>query len=261
MSSCGRGAEPMNSKIITVTIQKGGTGKTTTAAALIQAAKYKGLRGLAIDLDPQGNLSLILAAAMSGTGNSYRLLTGADPSDMIQTTAQGLDVIPASHDLAVIPTGRGAARRLEAVLKPLKKRYDVIVIDTPAAGILQYNALQAATAVVIPALADTYNIQSIYQTADTVEQFRQSNPNISFNGVLVTMFDGRTRHARQMRDVLKRQAGQMELAYIGEVRRAVAIQEAAAFQESLYDYAPRSTAAADYLRALETIIEMEGEHE
>ena len=72
MLPCGRGAEPMNSKIITVTIQKGGTGKTTTAAALIQAAKYKGLRGLAIDLDPQGNLSLILAAACGTILRRYR---------------------------------------------------------------------------------------------------------------------------------------------------------------------------------------------
>ena len=133
-------------RIITIAVQKGGTGKTTTAAALAQAAAYKGRRALAIDLDPQGNLSVTLAAQMiPEAGNSYNLLMGLPAADLIQTTEQGIDVIPACLDLATISSGKGSARRLQRALEPIKNNYDLIVIDTPTAAELQYNALQAAT--------------------------------------------------------------------------------------------------------------------
>ena len=104
----------MKAKIISVSIQKGGTGKTTTAAALAQAAAYKGKKALAIDLDPQGNLSLALAAEMlPETGNSYNLLMGLPAADLIQTTPQGIDAIPACLDLLTVYSGPGSARRLQ----------------------------------------------------------------------------------------------------------------------------------------------------
>ena len=243
----------MSAQIIAVAVQKGGTGKTTTAAALAQAAVYQGRRCLAIDADPQGNFSQAAAAQITPeTGNSYNLLTGLPAAQLIQTTGQGLDIIPACLDLTTISSGRGSARRLQRALEPIKDNYDLIVIDTPAtAGELLYNALQAATGAVIPLQADSYNILSLYQITDIIEQFEKSNPG------LLTMYDGRTRHARAIRDILKDQAAGLGLPYLGEVRRSIAVQEAATLRRSLYEYAPNSKPAADYL-ALYKRITQEG---
>ena len=148
-------------KVIAVAIQKGGTGKTTTAAAIAQAATYKGQKVLAIDLDPQGNLSFALAAEMNRRG-SYDLLQGTPAADLIQKSRQGMDIIPASWNLSTVTSGKGSARRLQKAIEPLKKDYDLIVIDPPpTAGELQYNALQAATGLIIPLQADIYNLQSL----------------------------------------------------------------------------------------------------
>ena len=255
MSTCGREAEPMKNRIIAVAVQKGGTGKTTTAAALAQAAVFQGRRCLAIDFDPQGNLSQALGAQITpGPGNSYNLLAGLPAAQLIQMTGQGIDIIPACLDLAAISSGRGSARRLQKALEPLKKDYPLIVIDTPpTAGELLYNAIQAATGLIIPLQADSFNIQSLYQITDVVEQFKKSNPGLAVAGVLLTSYDGRTKHARQIRDIIKDQAAGLGLPYLGEVRRSIAVQEAATLRQSLFEYAPRSNPAADYLRIYERI--------
>lgn len=240
--------------IYAVAIQKGGTGKTTTAAVLAQAAAYRGRRVLAIDLDPQGNLSFALAARVTpATGNSYNLLTGEPPEALIQTTPQGLDVIPASQDLSTISTGRGSARRLQKAIEPIKKDYDFIIIDTPTNGELQYNALQAATGLIIPILADIYNVQSLYQITDTARQIRKSNPGLSITGVVITQYDARSTIARQMKDTVTSKAAAMGVPCLGTTRAAVAVREAAALQRSLYEYAPKCKPAADYLAIYETI--------
>lgn len=241
--------------VFTVAIQKGGTGKTTTAAAIAQAAAHRGRRVLAIDLDPQGNLSFALAARL-GTGNSYNLLNGQDVA--IQTTPQGLDVIPASWDLATISSGKGSARRLQRAIEPLKKEYDVIVIDTPpTAGELQYNALQAATGLIIPLQADIYNVQSLYQITDTARQIQKSNPELSIKGFILTQYDGRSTVARQMKDIITSKAAMMHVSFLGTIRAAVVVKEAAALQQSLFDYAPNSKPATDYLALYDTITNQE----
>ena len=117
-------------KIITIASQKGVTGKTTTAAALAQAAAAAGKRPLAIDLDPQGNFTASLGADPAAPG-SYELLSGANPAQSIQETEQGVFVIAASPDLATIRTKAGSARRLQQALEPLKKSFDLCLIDTP----------------------------------------------------------------------------------------------------------------------------------
>ena len=243
-------------QILTVSIQKGGTGKTTTAAALVQAAAYRGKRALAIDLDPQGNLSQTLAADTSRPG-SYELLNGAPAADLIQHVAGGYDVIPASWNLSTITSGKGSARRLQRAIAPIKKDYDLIAIDTPTAGELQYNALQAATGLVIPLQADSYNIQSLYQITDAARQIQKSNPDLKLTGFIFTMYDGRSTFARQISEAIKQQAAAIGVPYLGTVRAAVAIKEAAGLQQSLFDYAPKSKPAADYLAVYDAITRQE----
>lgn len=246
-------------QIIAIATQKGGVAKTTTTAALAQAAADRGRKCLAIDLDPQGNLSVSLAAQMlPEAGNAYRLLMGEPAETLIQTTEQGIDVIPACLDLATVTSGKGSARRLQRALEPIRGKYDLIVIDTPTAAEMQYNALQAATGVIIPLQADSYNIQSLYQITDAAGLFKKSNPRLSITGVIVTNYSGQTRHARQIREAIEQQAGALGVPYLGEIRRAIAVQEAETFRQSLFKYAPKSTAARDYMALFEKITEQEG---
>ena len=240
--------------IICICSQKGGIAKSTTAAAIAQAAAYRGRRALGIDLDPQGNLTFCLNGTTGG-GSSYDLLTGGTPAgDLIQQTPQGLDLIPASKDLATITSGKGTARRLQRALEGLQGRYDVIAIDTPTlAGELQFNALQAATRLVIPLEADSLNMQSLYETLDTAQLFQKTNKALEITGAVITKFDARTLHARQMRDAIREQVEAMGLPYLGEIRLAIAIKEAQSFQKSLYEYAPKSKPAADYMALYEKV--------
>lgn len=240
-------------QILTIAIQKGGTAKTTTAAALANAAAYLGRRALAIDLDPQGQLSFTLGAD-TGRPGSYELLEGKPAAAVIQPIRPGLDAIPASWSLQTVTSKTGSARRLQRALEPVKDKYDLIIIDTPpTAGELQYNALQASTGLVIPLQADIYNLQSLYQIIDTAQQIQGSNPALSFIGVICTQYDGRSTIARQMLDTIRGAAEGMGLSYLGEIRKAVSVQEAAALQQSLFEYAPKSKPAADYLALYERI--------
>lgn len=235
--------------IIAAATQKGGTGKTATALSLAQAAAYKGQRVLFIDLDPQGNSTQSFGARISaGMGNSYRLLTGGPADQLIMETDQGIDLIPAAWELSTVTGGRGSARRLHEALEPIRARYDVIAIDSPAvAGELQYNALFAADRLIIPLQADSYNLQSLYQTAETARQIQQSNSALQIAGIIITMFDGRSLLSRQMQTTIINKAAEMGIPYLGTVRQGIAIKEAAALQRSLYQHAPRSKPAADYM--------------
>lgn len=239
--------------IYSILIQKGGTGKTTTAAALAQAAAFKGRKALSVDMDPQGNLSYTLAADPNRPG-VFEILHDMPAAEAIQTTPQGVDVLTARPQLQTEKTAQGSARRLQAALQPIAGRYDYIFIDTPAtAGELQYNALQAAQGIILPIQADAYNLQSLYQTLRTAAQIRASNPELKTAGVIFTMYDGRPNINRKMREVITEKCTDAGAPVLGAVRKTCAISEAAALQMSLFEYAPRSTAADDYLAILENL--------
>lgn len=241
-------------KIVAVAMQKGGSGKSTTAAALAQAAADAGKRVLAIDLDPQGNTSFFLTADATRPG-TYELLDGADPAQLIQTTAQGIDAIPASWNLATVTSARGSARRLQRALEPLKGKYDVVFIDTPPnAGELQYNALQAATELIIPMQADIVGLQGLYLMHDTAQEIAASNPALKIAGIVLTRHSARTVIVRQMQEKITETAQELGIPFLGAVRESVAIREAQTLQVSLYEYAPKSNPAKDYKTILQRLI-------
>lgn len=239
--------------VITVAIQKGGTGKTSTAAALAQAAAHTGKKVLAIDLDAQGNLSFALGVTGAHLG-SYELINGADLKGVIVTNEQNIDVVPASWNLATLETYPGSARRLQNAIEPIKRKYDLIIIDTPPnAGELQYNALQASTGLIIPLAADAYNAQAMQQIIDTASAIMQSNPKLKIKGVVFTNYDGRSTLAKQMREMLEDNAKRNGVKVLGTIRSGIAVKEAAALQLSLFDYAPKSKPAIDYLSLFDAL--------
>ena len=243
-------------RIITTSIIKGGTGKTTTAAALAQAAAAAGKKVLAIDLDPQANLSFFVGADPNAPG-SYDLLHGADPAQLVQRTQQGLDAIAAAPDLSTEKTTPASAKRLQQALEPVKESYDLIVIDTPPQiGELTYNALQASTGLIIPLETDNSSLQGLYQIAEIAAHIAQrSNPLLRIIGVILTRYDARPKLNRYLRDVIAQRGEEIGAPFLMGIRPGIAIREAQAMQRSLYDYAPRSKPAQDYKKLLEMIWE------
>lgn len=245
-------------KIIAIANQKGGTGKSTTAAAIAQAAHYKGLRCLAVDLDPQGNTSFFLNAD-TNTAGAFDLLEGTPAASVIQRTPQGIDTISANWSLQTIGTGTGSAWRLRKSLEPIRGKYDLIIIDTPpTAGELQTNAIMAGTDLIIPLLADVGSLQGLYQIADTARKIQQQNKDLKLTGYVLTRCGGRSTLARQMAEIIEARAKENGIPFLMAIREAVAIREAQSWKESLYDYAPKSKPAEDYLALLEMLTRRNG---
>lgn len=238
---------------ITTAVIKGGTGKTATAAALAQAAVKAGKRVLAVDLDPQANLTATVAADQNKTG-AYQLLTGTPAAQLIQRTEQGIDTIAASPDLTTIKTKPGSAKRLQEALAPLKDNYDICIIDTPPTmGELVFNALQAADGLLIPLNADAYSLQGLYQITDIAHQMQRSNPALSIIGTVITRFDSRPNISKYMKDVIAEKGAEIGAPLIAVIRPGIAVVEAAAMKQSLFEYAPNSKPAADYMQLFTTI--------
>lgn len=240
---------------ITVAIIKGGTGKTTTAAAIAQAAVASKKKVLAVDLDPQANLTFVVGGDQNQPG-AFQLLHGSPAAQLIQKTEQGIDCIAASPDLATERTTPASAKRLAAALDPIRSRYDLCIIDTPPQmGELTFNALQASDGLLIPLEADTMSLQGLYQITDIAHQMQRSNPALSIIGVVLTRYDSRPKIKQYMRDVIAEKGQEIGAPMIGAVRPGVAVQEAQAMQQSLFDYAPTSNPAQDYMTIFNTIKE------
>lgn len=240
--------------IYAVSIQRGGTAKTTTAVTLAQAAAHRGKTALVIDLDPQGNASFILRAAAGDNGGSLSLLEGQPAGGLIQAAPGNVSIIPAARNLAAVSSSRGSARRLQQALKPIKERFDYIFIDTPpTAGELQYNALQAAEGLVIPLQADILGLQGLYQIAEAAQQIQATNPALRQGGYILTRYNPRSNIARKMEELIAEKGREYAIPLYGTVREGIAIREAQALRRNLYEYAPNSNPAKDYLAIFDRI--------
>ena len=246
-------------RIISVANQKGGTAKTSTAHALVTGAAYKGKRSLAIDFDPQGNLSFIMGADANRAGAYELMKQQAQAAQIVQYTSQG-DIIPASLNLAAADTefsGKpGRDFFLQAALEPLQDAYDVAVIDTPPTlGTLLVNALTASDEVIIPMNADILSLQGLYQLAETIDQVKSfCNKGLKVTGILLTRYSGRTVLARDIKETIEAKCAELGIPLLNTViRDGVAVREAQTTQESLFAYAPNSNPAKDYLQLFDEI--------
>ena len=197
-------------EVLAIINQKGGVGKSTTAAALGAGLILKGYRVLYIDLDAQGNLTFNMGAGASAL-SSLEMLTGtATAEEAIRHTEQG-DIIPASPALAGadnLITTTGKEYRLKEALEPLYKLYDYIVIDTPPAlGILTVNALTACTGAIVPAQADAWSLQGITQLNGTIQAVKKyCNPALKVKGIVLTRFNSRAVVSRDMQELIAQTA-------------------------------------------------------
>lgn len=237
-------------KVITTAVIKGGTGKTTTAAALSQAAAASGTKVLAIDLDPQGNLTQTLGGNQDAAG-SLALLHGRETT--IQKTTQGVDLIAAHPDLVAERTTPASAMRLQNALEALRRKYAFVFVDTPPQmGELTFNGIQAANMLLVPLETDRSSILGLYKIADIANAIRKTNPKLKA-GIVVTKYDGRPKLARYMLDEIRKTGEDMGAPVLGVIRSGISVREAQAFQESLFEYAPKSKPAEDYMQLFQII--------
>ncbi len=248
--------------IYAVINQKGGVGKTTTVFALTGGLKLRNKKVLAVDLDPQGNLSYSFGADLDGK-NALGVLTGEiKAEDAVVHTPQG-DIIPGGKSLAgadAFITDTGKEYRLKEALAGFESCYDYIVIDTPPAlGILTVNALTACTSVIIPAQADIYSLQGIEQLGETMSPVKKyCNSGLYIEGILLTRYNPRSVLSRDIVSFMERLAAKFETeVFNAKIREAVSIRESQMLRQDIFSYAAKSNVAADYSSFIDELLKKE----
>jgi chromosome partitioning protein len=245
-------------KVLALANQKGGVAKTTTTINLGVALQELGNRVLAVDMDPQGNLTMSLGLNPDEVRPSMYdvLVNHVNIEDALMR--QELDVVVSSIDLAVAEIALssliGRERALSKALMQVADRYDYILIDTPPSlGLLTINALTAADAVIVPVQCEYLSLRGLAQLERTLELVRENlNPRVHIAGILPTMYDSRTVHAREAVEVLKSSFG--DLVFQTTIRKTIRFAEAPVKGESVLKYAPGSEAANVYRRLAKEVL-------
>jgi len=249
--------------IVAITNQKGGVGKTTTAVNLGAALAEAGWRVLLVDVDAQGNAASTLGAPRGVRPNIFDALLGARALEdcIIATSIERLDLAPASLDLAGAEIELAGApqreQRLAAVLDGVRGRYDFILIDCgPSLGLITINALTAADHVLIPVQCEYLALEGLAALIETVARVQQQlNPALSLLGVVATMYDGRTRLARDVVAELRRH---IDTLFGTIVPRSVRLGEAPSHRMAVLQYAPASRGAEAYRQLAQEVLERVG---
>ena len=249
-------------KIIAITNQKGGVGKTTTATALAAGLQMQGFRTLLVDTDPQGNASDTYGLD-EDRPTVYDVFTGAvTAQEAIQHTAQG-DLLPGDIQMSAADmtfTRQGREFILREALSPIAAQYDYLILDTPPAlGVTTINALTAADSLIVPVLADRYSLKGINQLTDTIETVQKySNPRLRIEGILLTRYNARMILSRDVRFTIEQMAESWNTkVFKTTIRQSVTIPESQTQQESIFHYAPDSTTGQDYAAFIEEFLKGE----
>ena len=238
--------------------QKGGVAKTTTTINLGVALQELGHRVLAVDLDPQGNLTMSLGLNPDSVRPSMFDVLVNQISIEEALFQRELDVVVSSIDLAAaeiaLSSHIGRERALSKALMQVSDRYDYIFIDTPPSlGLLTINALTAADAVIVPVQCEYLSLRGLAQLERTLELVRENlNPKVHIAGILPTMYDSRTVHGREAVEVLRSSFG--DLVFETVIRKTIRFAEAPVKGESVLKYAPGSEAANTYRRLAREVL-------
>lgn len=248
-------------RIIAVANQKGGVGKTTTAINLAACLSEKGKKVLLIDMDPQGN-------ATSGIGvdkteleyTIYDLMIGESSINdcIIRNVYRDMDLIPTSVDLAAAEIELIGVERKEFILKDevdfIKDSYDFIIIDCPPAlSMLTINAMTTADSVIVPIQCEYYALEGLSQLMHTINLVSERlNPTLDIEGIVFTMFDGRTNLSNQVVENVRYNMGNN--VYDSVIPRNVRLAEAPSYGMPIIQYDPKSTGAEAYMALAEEVI-------
>jgi chromosome partitioning protein len=241
---------PRETVVIAFANQKGGVAKTTSTLNLAVALAEEGHKVLVVDMDPQGNLTMSQGFNPDQIERSmFDVLVHRLPIDQVIREAE-VDLAVSSIDLAgaelALSSMIGRERALEKALSPIRERYDFILVDTPPSlGLLTINALVASSGVIVPVQCEYLSLRGLVQLENTLSMIRENlNPDVGIQGILPTMYDGRTLHAREAIEILQENFG--ELVYKTRIKKTVRYAEAPVKGSSVLKYDPTGTAAAAY---------------
>jgi chromosome partitioning protein len=246
-------------RVIALANQKGGVAKTTTTLNLAVAFAERGLRVLAIDLDPQGNLSMSQGFDPDSIERSmFDVLVHRLPLEQVIQEAE-VDLAVSSIDLAgaelALSSMIGRERALEKSLLGVKGAYDYVLIDTPPSlGLLTINALVAADGVIVPVQCEYLSLRGLVQLESTLGMVRENlNPSVEIMGILPTLYDPRTIHAREAVEILNENFG--DLVFDTRIRKTVRYAEAPVKGSSVLKYDPSGPAAEAYRELAKEVLD------
>ncbi len=251
----------MNGKAKTIVFanQKGGVAKTTTTLNLAVAFVETGHRVLCVDLDPQGNLTMSQGIDPDTLDKSMYDVLVHDISIREVIRKREVDVACSSIDLAgaeiAMSTKIGRERSLRKALAPLKEDYDFVCIDTPPSlGLLTINALAAADKVIVPVQCEYLSMRGLIQLQSTLAMIREElNPNVEIEGILPTLVDARTVHAKEAIEILEENFG--DRVFASRIRKTIRFAEAPVKGMSVLKYDPDGTAANAYRQLAKEVLE------
>ncbi|MEC3919042.1 ParA family protein [Nocardia sp. CDC160] len=261
------GAATREAQVIALCNQKGGVGKTTSTVNLGAALAECGLRVLLVDLDPQGALSAALGVAHHDLELTvYNLLTRNAPSIddvLMKTTVDNLHLLPSNIDLSAaeiqLVNEVGREHSLRRVLDPIRDRYDYILIDCqPSLSLLTVNALACADGVIVPMECEFFSLRGLALLNDTMDKVRERlNPGLELSGIVVTMYDPRLLHSRQVRDRVAESFG--DLLYKTVISRTVRFPDSTIAGEPLTKWDPKSRGAEQYRELAQEFLSRSGQ--
>ena len=245
-------------KVIAFANQKGGVAKTTTTLNLAAAFAEEGHRVLCIDMDPQGNLTMSQGIDPDTLEKSMYDVLVYDVSIREVVRKREVDIACASIDLAgaeiAMSTKIGRERSLDKAIKKVEEDYDFICIDTPPSlGLLTVNALTAADKVIVPVQCEYLSMRGLIQLQNTLEMIRENlNPDVDIAGILPTMVDTRTLHAKEAIEILEENFG--DRVFGARIRKTIRFAEAPVKGMSVLKYDPTGAAADSYRQLAREVI-------